>query len=101
MKEPSAVLRQELLQSFLAGRPAIAEVEKTLNAEVFDTWDPQALRAQVLESQHRRRWLAKVLNSGMKTPWDFQPRREASHQYVRTVDDVQGIYSTDWSDQNH
>ena len=85
----------------LAGSCAVADIEKALQGEVFETWDPQALRAAVLESQRRRLWLAKVLTSGKKTPWDFQPHRDASRQYVRNVEDVQGIYSTEWSDQSH
>ena len=85
----------------LAGDPAVARVQQSLHAEVFDIWDPGALRAQVLESQRRRMWLTRALTSGRKTPWDFQPARDASHQYVRNVEDVQGIYSTEWSDQKH
>ena len=85
----------------LAGDPAVARVQQSLHAEVFDIWDPGALRAQVLESQRRRMWLTRALTSGRKTPWDFQPARDASHQYVRNVEDVQGIYSTEWSDRKH
>ena len=85
----------------LAGDAAVAAVEQSLHAEVFDTWNPQGLRVQVLESQRRRMWLTRALTKGRKTPWDFQPGRDASQQYVRNVEDVQGIYSTDWSDQKH
>ena len=85
----------------LAGDPEAAEVQSALHAEVFRIWDPEALRAQVSSSQGRRLWLDKVLTTGTRTPWDWQPQRDASRQYVRAVEDVQGIYSSDWSDQNH
>ena len=85
----------------LAGSSAAAEVEAALRNEVLETWNPKTLRAQVLESQRRRMWLTKVLTNGKKTPWDYQPHRDASRQYVRSVEDIQGIYSTEWSDQNH
>lgn len=85
----------------LAGTAAEAETETALRDEVFNTWDPPTLRSQVLDSQRRRLWLTRVLGNGKKTPWDFQPQRDASRQYVRNVEDVQGIYSTEWSDQNH
>ena len=75
----------------LAGRPEAADLEAALHAEVFATWDPPALKARVLESQRRRLWLGQVLRQGKETPWDWQPRRDATRQYLRTVEDNQKV----------
>lgn len=83
----------------LAGDPGLAKVEADLNEEVFRQWNPKALREDIWQSQRRRLWLAKVLTTGRHTPWDWQPHRDAARQYVRAIEDVQGIYSTEWSDQ--
>jgi choline-sulfatase len=83
----------------LAGDPALAGIEAALVDEVHATWDTAALRATIWESQRRRLWLARVLTTGCRTPWDFRPHRDASRQYVRAIEDVQGVYSTEWSDQ--
>ena len=54
-----------------------------LRAEVARRWSLPALHAQVLASQQRRHLVYAALRSGRYTPWDFQPRRDASRQYVR------------------
>ena len=84
----------------LAGEAAMATTEAAFKAEVLHTWDPAALRQKVLQSQRCRRWLCQTLATGKRQPWDWQPQRNASDQYVRAVEDVQGIYSTSWSDHN-
>jgi len=83
----------------LAGRETVADVEKNLHQEVFDTWDPKRLRTEVLQSQRRRLWLSQVLNTGKKTPWDYQPYRDASREFVREVEDAQSMLSTEWGAQ--
>ncbi len=85
----------------LAGQADTAEVEAELAAEVAKQWDRERLKADVEESQKVRLFLSRALNTGHRTPWDWQPKRDASRQYVRMVEDVQGIYSTEWSDQQH
>jgi choline-sulfatase len=83
----------------LAGDPDHAQAEAHLREAVFAQWDPKALRETIWQSQRRRLWLGKVLTTGKRTRWDWQPWRDAGKQYVRAVEDVQGIYSTEWSDQ--
>ena len=84
-----------------AGGGDVAEIEAGLAAEVLKQWDPAALKERVAQSQKTRLFLSKALNRGRVAHWDWQPHRDASRQYVRMVDDVQGIYSTEWSDQQH
>jgi choline-sulfatase len=67
----------------LAGLPDHEETRRALHDEVLQRWNPEAVRQDVLASQRRRRLVAQALASGRRTPWDFQPRREASEQYMR------------------
>ena len=67
----------------LAGDPAHAELLARLGGEVDARWDLEALGARVLASQARRRVVARALATGDYTPWDHQPRVDASRQYVR------------------
>jgi choline-sulfatase len=67
----------------LADKPAFDTVRAEFAAEVAARWQPAALRQAVLASQRRRRLAAQALRAGQHTPWDFQPRREASRQYMR------------------
>jgi choline-sulfatase len=52
-------------------------------AEVARRWDMPALHADVIASQRRRHLVDAALRNGRYTPWDFQPSRDASRQYVR------------------
>jgi choline-sulfatase len=67
----------------LAGRAEAAELVAAFRAESARRWDLDALRARVLASQARRRVVARALATGDYTPWDHQPRVDASRQYVR------------------
>ncbi len=67
----------------LAGRPEYEEMRRAFHTEIMERWDPQALRRSVIQSQRRRRLVARSLMAGRHTSWDFQPYRDASKQYVR------------------
>jgi len=54
-----------------------------LRREVEERWDLGALEADVIASQRRRHLVDGALRTGHYTPWDFQPRRDASRLYVR------------------
>ena len=51
--------------------------------ETARRWDLAALEAAVLASQRRRHFVFRALREGRRTPWDFQPARDASRLYVR------------------
>lgn len=74
-----------------ARNPSHAAVLAELNRTLRATWDPDALRERILESQRRRLWLGRVLKIGKVTPWDYQPQRDASRMYLRTVEDNQKV----------
>jgi len=64
-----------------------ARVQQFL-AEVARRWDMPSLHAAVVASQQRRHLVYEALRTGRYTPWDFQPRRDASRQYVRNDQDL-------------
>ena len=83
----------------LAGTEAAQAVESELREAVFRQWDPANLKQRVIESQRRRLFLHEALTIGRRTPWDFNPIRDASREYMRDDGDIQGIYDPAWSDQ--
>jgi choline-sulfatase len=68
----------------LAGMTGSATVEAAMLKAVHDRWDVRAINEAVLASQRRRLFLQPILMSGKPTPWDYQPTRDASQQYVRS-----------------
>ena len=77
----------------LAERPACAGVRAELEAIVAGTWDVEALDAAVRESQSVRRVVGAALDTGTRTPWDYQPMRDATELYFRRRGDIQSSYS--------
>jgi choline-sulfatase len=59
-----------------------------LRREADRRWDLDALGEAVLASQAERRVVVPALNRGRHTPWDYEPRPEASMRYVRSKADL-------------
>ena len=72
----------------LAASDAHAARLRDFRAETARRWDLAALEAAVLASQRRRHLVFRALRQGRYTPWDFQPARDASRQYVRNDQDL-------------
>jgi choline-sulfatase len=66
-----------------AGGAEAAEPVATFRTEIAARWDLGRLHQQVLASQRRRHFVAASLKLGRHEPWDYQPQRDASRQYVR------------------
>jgi choline-sulfatase len=69
-----------------------AKVAEGFRAELGVRWDLGRLDQDVRESQRRRRLVQQALGTGTTAPWDFQPRRDASTQYIRNhmnLDDLE------------
>ena len=77
----------------LAGTPEVSAIEADLASEICRWWDPAVLKARVIESQERRKFLNAALSVGRRTPWDWQPVRDASREYLRGDSDMQAIYA--------
>ena len=59
-----------------------------LRAEVARRWDIPAIHADVLASQRRRHLVYSALRAGRYQPWDHQPVRDATRQYIRNDQDL-------------
>ena len=75
----------------LAGQPDYEAIRHSFKAEVQERWNLSALRNNIIASQRRRRFLAQALMKGHYTPWDFQPYRDASKQYMRNHLDLNDL----------
>jgi choline-sulfatase len=67
----------------LAGDPAHAATVAAFAEEVGRRWDSQRIRADVIRTQKARRALHAAMQTGALTSWDYQPKRDASQEYVR------------------
>ena len=54
-------------------------------------WDLARVTREVLASQSRRRLVAAANAVGALHSWDYQPRRDASSEYVRSHLDLEAI----------
>ncbi|MBK1670951.1 choline-sulfatase [Rhodovibrio sodomensis] len=66
-----------------AGRDDYATIEAELKDLVADRWDLANLRADVVESQKRRRFVFDALSRGKPAPWDYAPSYDAANLYIR------------------
>jgi choline-sulfatase len=71
--------------------PAQGERVAAFRAEVEKRWDLAALDKSVRESQRRRHLVTSALSLGTQAPWDFQPFRDASNQYIRSHMDLDDL----------
>ena len=67
----------------LADNPAHAGTVAAFMNKVRAQWDMAAFDADVRESQARRWVVYEALRNGAYYPWDFQPLKKASEQYMR------------------
>ena len=68
--------------------PAAAEALARLRAMADARWDLPRFDAEVRESQARRLTVYPALRAGSYYPWDYQPLRAASEQYMRNHMDL-------------
>jgi choline-sulfatase len=78
----------------LAGQPEHEKTRRRFEEEVRSRWDSPALHRQIVASQRRRRLVHRALLQGRFTPWDFQPFRDASQQYMRNHLDLNVLERT-------
>lgn len=72
----------------LAEDPAHAETLENFRIEAAGRWDLEAFDADVRKSQARRWVVYEALREGGYYPWDYQPLRNASEQYMRNHMDL-------------
>lgn len=67
----------------LAADPAHAGTARAFAEEVVRRWDSATLRSRVMATQRSRRALHAAMERGAGEPWDYDPPRDASREYVR------------------
>ena len=72
----------------LCGNPKFAEIEQGMLKEIFARWDPVRIKKDIIQSQRRRRYIQSTLLKGNRAPWDYQPYRDASKEFVRSARDT-------------
>ena len=65
--------------------PAHSVMAQRFVADIQRRFEPDRIKSDVLASQRRRLLLHRTLTQGTHTPWDFEVRKDASKQYVRSV----------------
>jgi len=78
----------------LAEVPAAAETVAAYRSEIARRWDLEALRADVVASQRRRRLVFEALTRGGRHSWDHQPPLNAAEKYMRNhidLDDLEAM----------
>jgi len=65
--------------------PAFADLAQRFEAEIQRRFEPGKIKQEVLASQRRRLFLHATLTKGTHVPWDYQVRKDASKQFVRSV----------------
>jgi choline-sulfatase len=70
----------------LAESPQHAQDVAALQEEVAQRWDLGELRNEVVDSQRRRRLIARALSVGSPSNWDYRPDEDSGERYVRGFD---------------
>ena len=69
----------------LAEQPAYASIQSALHTKAIENWDPAQVHADILASQKRRLFIAKV-NETAEPPapnWAYQPFVDETKRYIR------------------
>ena len=75
----------------LAADPGWRATTELFLAEIRTGWDLDRIERDVLASQRRRRLVAAANAVGVLESWDYQPRRDASSEFVRSHLDLEAI----------
>ena len=67
----------------LVDDPGHAAMAADFAAEVAGRWDSARLREDVMATQRQRRAIHAAMEAGATEPWDYNPPKDASQQYVR------------------
>ena len=90
-RRPSRIAEPERVETALvnlAGEPIYAEELARLHLELERRLDLPAIGERVRASQRDRRRVSQGLAHGAPTRWDYEPRVDASMQYVRSRADL-------------
>ena len=74
--------------------PDTAKIEAELMALVNSNWSPAELKAEMQESSKRRLFDQAARDASGAPAWDYEPRKDASKQFVRGGGDSAGATAT-------
>lgn len=63
--------------------PDYAAQARAFADEVAERWDSEKLRSDVIATQKQRRAIHAAMEAGAAEPWEYNPPRDASREYVR------------------
>ncbi len=72
----------------LCGDADYAGIEADMLKAIQDRWDSDSIKKDIIKSQIRRRYIQSVLLKGVRSPWDYQPYRDTSKEFVRSSKDT-------------
>ncbi|WP_275285779.1 choline-sulfatase [Halomonas elongata] len=75
----------------LAERDDYQGLRQEFREEVARRWNLDAFYDRVIDSQRRRKMIARSLMKGQVTTWDHQPQFDASTQYMRNTIDLDDL----------
>jgi choline-sulfatase len=75
----------------LAGQAGQDARVEAFREEVAQRWDLSRVNEEVLASQQRRHFVYASLRQGRFQPWDFQPVRDATRQYIRNDQELNDL----------
>jgi choline-sulfatase len=75
----------------IAEEPANATLVAELHEEIAARWDFAAITTAVRASQRCRQLVGEANAIGALSAWDFQPKRDASQEYVRAHMDLEDL----------
>ncbi len=77
------VIADPLERNNLAAHPDYREQGAAFAAEAARRWNSEAIRRDVIATQKQRRAVHAAMEAGLLTSWDYQPKRDATNEYVR------------------
>jgi choline-sulfatase len=78
----------------LAGKADVAKVQAELHALIEGNWSASALKTEMQQSSRRRLFIQSARDASGAAAWDYEPRKDASKQYVRGGGDAAGATAT-------
>jgi len=67
----------------LATNPEFSPIAANFKAETTALWNSEKIRNDVIRTQRQRRAVHSAMQQGALTSWDYQPKRDASQEFVR------------------
>jgi choline-sulfatase len=67
----------------LSGNSDVSEIETNLRQLILNTFDPDAIHSDVLQSQQRCKLIRDKMKGSPEVYWDYTPVEDSSKKYVR------------------